>query len=261
MLLSRHTRRREFITLLGGAAAWPIVARAQQPAMPVVAYLSVGAPPAHLLAVFKQSLAEAGFVEGRNVAIETPSADGHYDRLPALAADLVRRQVAVIVAITANPALAAKEATATIPIVFNVPEDPVELGLVASLARPGGNATGVSFLFSDLVAKHLGLLRELLPRAARIGLLVNPQNANADTLTKNATAAAASTGTEIVVFRASDAGAIEDAFAALTRQRVDALIVGADGYFFRRRVQFATLAARHGLPAVFTSVSPPRLEA
>jgi ABC transporter substrate binding protein len=169
----------------------PLEARAQQTTMPVVAYLSVGAPPAHLLAVFKQSLAEAGFVEGRNMAIETPSADGHYDRLPALAADLVRRQVAVIIAITANPALAAKEATATIPIVFNVPEDPVGLGLVASLARPGGNATGVSFLFSDLVAKHLGLLRELLPRAARIGLLVNPQNANADILTKNANPSAA----------------------------------------------------------------------
>jgi putative ABC transport system substrate-binding protein len=244
-------RRREFITVLGGAAAtWPLAARAQQTAMPVVAYLSVGVPPAHLLAVFKQALAEAGFVEGRNVAIETPSADGHYDRLPALAADLVRRQVAVIVAITANPALAAKEATATIPVVFNVPEDPVELGLVASLARPGGNATGVSFLFSDL---DLGLLRELLPRATRIGLLVNPQNANADTLTKNATAAAASTGTEIIVFRAGDAGAIEDAFATLTRQRADALIVGADGYFFRRRVQFATLVARHGLPTIFTA--------
>jgi ABC transporter substrate binding protein len=226
--------RRDFIALLGGAAAWPIAARAQPP-MPVVGYLSVGAPPAHLLAVFKQSLAQAGFVEGRNVAIETPSADGHYDRLPALAADLVRRQVAVIVAITANPALAAKEATATIPIVFNVPEDPVGLGLVASLARPGGNATGVSFLFSDLVAKHLGLLRELLPRAARIGLLVNPQNANVDILTKNATAAAASTGIEIIVCRASDAGAIEDAFATLARQRADALMVGADGYFFRRR--------------------------
>jgi putative tryptophan/tyrosine transport system substrate-binding protein len=183
-------RRRDFITLLGFAAAWPVAARAQPP-MPVVGYLSVGAPPAHLLAVFKQSLAQAGFVEGRNVAIETPSADGHYDRLPALAADLVRRQVAVIV-VTANPALAAKEATATIPIVFNVPEDPVGLGLVASLARPGGNATSVSFLFSDLAAKHLGLLRELLPRAGRIGLLVNPQNANVDILTKNATAAAAS---------------------------------------------------------------------
>jgi putative tryptophan/tyrosine transport system substrate-binding protein len=248
-----NMRRREFITLLGGAAAaWPFAARAQQP-MPVVGYLSVGAPPAHLLAVFKQSLAEAGFVEGRNVAIETPSADGHYDRLPALAADLVRRQVAVIVAITANPALAAKEATATIPIVFNVPEDPVELGLVASLARPGSNATGVSFLFSDLVAKQLGLLRELLPRAARIGLLVNPQNANADILTKNATAAGASTGTEIIVLRASDAGAIEDAFATLARQRADALMVGTDGYFFRRRVQFATLVARHGLPTIFTA--------
>ena len=246
-------RRREFLTLLGGAVAWPLAARAQQPVLPVVGYLNVGAPVAHLLAVFRQSLAEAGFVDGRNVTIETSSADGHYDRLPALAADLVRRQVAVIVAITANPALAAKAATATIPIVFNVADDPVELGLVASLARPGGNATGVSFLFSDLVAKHLGLLRELLPRATRIGLLVNPQNANADTLTKNATEPAASTGTEIILVRASDAGAIEDAFATLARQRADALIVGADGYFIRRRVQLATLAARHGLPTVFTT--------
>jgi ABC-type uncharacterized transport system substrate-binding protein len=137
--------------------------------------------------------------------------------------------------------------------VFNIADDPVELGLVASLARPGGNATGVSFLFSDLVSKHLGLLRELLPRAARIGLLVNPQNANTDILTKNATAAAASTGTEIIVLRASDARAIEDAFATLARQRADALMVGADGYFFRRRVQIATLSARHGLPTVFTT--------
>ncbi len=170
-------RRRDFIALLGGAttAAWPLAARAQQPGMPVIGYLSVGAPVARQLAVFKQSLAEGGFVEGHDVVIETPSADGRYERLPALAADLVRRQVAVIVAITGSPALAAKGATSTIPIVFNVPDDPVELGLVASLARPGGNATGVSFLFNDLVAKHLGLLRELLPRAARIGLLINPQ--------------------------------------------------------------------------------------
>ena len=247
-------RRREFITLLGGAAAaWPRAARAQQSAMPVIGYLSVGAPIGHLLGVFKQSLAEAGFVEGRNLVIETPSADGHYDRLPALAADLVRRQVTVIVAITANPALAAKAATATIPIVFNIADDPVELGLVASLPRPGGNATGVSFLFSDLVAKHLGLLRELLPKAARFGLLVNPQSANAENLTKNTTAAAAATGIEIIVVRASDPGAIEDAFPTLVRQRADALMVGADGYFFRRRVQLATLAARHVLPAVFTT--------
>lgn len=165
----------------------------------------------------------------------------------------MRREVAVIVALTANPALAAKNATATIPIVFTVPDDPVELGLVASLARPGGNATGVSYLFSNLVAKHLGLVRELLPRTARIGLLVNPQNANADNLVKNATAVAASTGIPIVVLRAGDADAIENAFEILARERVDAVIVGADGYFFRRRVQFATLAARHGLPAIFTT--------
>ena len=233
--MSAGVQRREFITLLGGgAAAWPLAARAQQPGMPVIGYLSVGSPIGHLLGVFKQSVAEAGFVEGRNVAIETPSADGDYDRLPALAADLVRRQVTVIVAITANPALAAKAATATIPIVFNVADDPVELGLVASLSRPGGNATGVSFLFSDLVAKHLGLLRELLPNAVRFGLLVNPQSANAENLTKNATVAAAAAGVEIIVVRARDPGAIEDAFATLVRQRADALIVGADGYFFRR---------------------------
>lgn len=247
-------KRRELIKLLGGgAAAWPLAARAQQQGMPVVGYLSVGLPPPHLLAIFKQSLAEGGFLEGRDVTIETPSADGRYERLPPLAADLVRRHVAVIVAITANPALAAKKATGTIPIVFNVADDPVELGLVSSFAHPGGNATGVSFLFSDLVAKHLGLLRELLPRAARIGLLVNAQSANADTMSKSATAAAASIGTEIIVLRASDLGGIEDAFASLAQQRADALIVGADGYFFRRRVQLAILAARHRLPAVFTT--------
>jgi len=248
-------RRREFITLVGGAVAgWPLAARAQQPGMPVVGYLSVGALTVDPhLAEFKQSLAEGGFVEGRDVVIERPSANGRYELLPALAADLVRRQVAVIVAITGSPALAAKGATSTIPIVFNVPDDPVELGLVASLARPGGNATGVSFLFNDLVAKHLGLLRELLPRAARIGLLVNPQNPNADTLIKNAATAASSTGIDIIVLQASDASAIEDAFATLARQQADALMVGADGYFFRRRVQLVTLATRLGLPTVFTT--------
>jgi ABC-type uncharacterized transport system substrate-binding protein len=246
-------RRRSFITLLGGAAAWPLAARAQQPTLPAVGYLTVGAAPGHLLEIFKRGLAETGFVEGRNGVIENLSADGHYERLPALAADLARRQVAVIVAITTNPALAAKAATATIPIVFNIPDDPVELGLVASLPRPGGNATGVSFLFSDLVAKHLGLLRELLPKAARFGLLVNPQNANAENLAKNATAAAAVSGAEMIIVRASDSSAIEEAFAMLVRQRADALMVGTDSYFFRRRVQFATLTSRHGLPTIFTT--------
>ena len=247
-------RRREFITLLGGAAAaWPLAARAQQPAMPVVGYLSVGSPTGHLLGVFKQSLDEAGFVEGRNVAIETPSADGHYDRLPALAADLVRRQVAVIVAITANPALAAKAATATIPIVFNVADDPVELGLVASLAGPAATLTGVSFLFSDLVAKHLGLLRELLPKAARFGSAGQSAECERREPDQERDCGCGGHRVEIIVVRASDPGAIEDAFAMLVRQRADALMVGADGYFFRRRVQLATLAARHVLPAVFTT--------
>ena len=247
--------RRTLVTLLGGAAAWPLAAGAQQPAMPVVGYLSAGsvAPVAHLFAVFKQGLAEAGYVEGRNVMIDVRSAEGQYDRLPALAAELVRRQVAVIVAVTSNPALAAKAATGTIPIVFNVPDDPARLGLVASLSHPGGNATGVSFLFGELEVKRLALLRELLPKATRIGLLVNVDNANAEELTKTVPAAASAMGVEAIVVRATDSRSIEEAFAALAQQRAEAVIVGTDGYFFRRRVQFATLAARHALPAIFTN--------
>ena len=254
-------RRREFITLLGGAAAWPLAARAQQAALPVVGYLNVGAPVAHQARCVQTGLAEAGFVDGRNVTIEDLWADGQYDRLPALAADLVRRQVAVIVAITGNPALAAKAATATIPIVFNIADDPVELGLVASLARPGGNATGVRFLFSELVAKHLGLLRELLPRATRIAVLVNPQNANAETLTKNATEAARVHRDRNHCSSGRAMRRDRSAFATLARQRADALIVGADGYFVRRRVH----SRRWRLATVCLPCSPrvstPRLEA
>src|SRR6516164_10670467 len=248
-------KRREFITLLGGpaAAVWPLAARAQQPAMPVIGYLNAGwpGPNATLLAVFRQSLAVAGYVEGRSLAIEYHWAEGQYDRLPAMAAELVRRQVAVIVAAPIPAAVAARAATATVPIVFRVAGDPVKLGLVAGLARPGGNATGVNFFQAELGAKQLGLLRELLPRAAHIGLLVNPSNANVEGVTKDVTAAAATIGLQIDVVRASDSREIEAALAMLVRNKADALMVGADSLFFNRRLQLVTLATRHAIPAVY----------
>jgi putative tryptophan/tyrosine transport system substrate-binding protein len=247
-------RRRDFISLLGGAAAtWPLAARAQQASMPVIGWLGSGSPgpSAPVVTVFRQGLAEAGYVEGRNVAIEYRWAEGQYDRLPALAAELVRRQVAVIVATPIPAALAAKAATATIPIVFSAAADPVNLGLVGSLARPGGNATGVHFFQAELSAKQLGLLRELRPNAARIGVLVNPANANVEGLTKDVAAAAAALGVEIESVHARDSREIEEAFATLVHNKASALLVGADSFFFNRRVQLATLAARHAIPAVF----------
>jgi len=246
--------RRELLAVLGGAAAaWPLAARAQQTAMPVIGYLNAGwpGPNATLLAVFRQSLAVAGYVEGRSLAIEYHWAEGQYDRLPAMAAELVRRQVAVIVAAPIPAAVAARAATATVPIVFSVAGDPVKLGLVAGLARPGGNATGVNFFQAELGAKQLGLLRELLPRAAHIGLLVNPSNANVEGVTKDVTAAAATIGLQIAVVRASDSREIEAAFAMLVRNKADALMVGADSLFFNRRLQLVTLATRHAIPAVY----------
>jgi putative ABC transport system substrate-binding protein len=256
MLLSRHTRRREFISLLGGAATWPLAARAQQSAMPVIGWLGSGSPgpSAPAVTVFRQGLAEAGYVEGRNVAIEYRWAEGQYDRLPALATELVRRKVAVMVATPIPAALAAKAATATIPIVFSSAADPVNLGLVGSLARPGGNATGVNFFQAELSAKQLGLLRELRPNAARIGVLVNPANANVEGLTKDVTAAAAALGIEIEIVHARDSREIEEAFATLVHNKAGALLVGADSFFFNRRVQLATLAARHVIPAVIPAV-------
>ena len=247
--------RREFITLLGGAAAWPRAARAQQAGMPVVGYLDASSPGASAprVAIFRRGLAEAGYVEGRNVAIEYRWAEGRYDRLPEMAAELVRREVAVIVASTIPAAVAAKAATAAIPIVFYVAGDPVKLGLVASLSRPGRNATGVNNFAAELGAKHLGLLRELLPTARRIGLLVNPTNPNVEGATKDVTAAALATGVEIDVVRASDSREIEVAFATLVRNRADALVVGPDAFFTSRRLQIATLATRHALPAVSNS--------
>ena len=245
-------KRREFITLVGGAAvAWPLSARAQKAALPVIGYLSSLDPQStsNLVAEFRKGLSEAGYVEGQDVAIEFRW--GHYERLPTLASELLRRQVAVIVAGTSPAAVAAKAATASLPIVFGVSEDPVKLGLVASIARPGGNATGVSFQLSELAPKQLGLLRELLPAAGRFGLLVNPNNENAKAITSDLKAAAATIGVEIDVVGATDSREIEAAFAALVRDKVQALVVGTNPFFYNRRVQLVTLAARHVLPTVY----------
>ena len=255
-------KRRGFIRLVGGAAAaWPLTARAQQSAKPVVGYLvpGVSGQNTHLLALVRQALAEAGYVEGRNLTIEDRYAEGQYDRLPGLAEELVQRQAAVIIAATTPAAVAAKAATATIPIVFNTPDDPVGVGLVASLARPGGNATGVHQLNTALGAKQLGLLRELVPGAARVGLLVNPENRNAaETMIREVTLAASAMGVDIGVVRASDRSEIGAAFATLVGNRADALVVGADSFFFGRRLQLATLATRHAIPAIYNGREYPQ---
>jgi putative tryptophan/tyrosine transport system substrate-binding protein len=239
-------RRREFITLLGGAAAaWPLAARAQQPGMPVIGFLNGASPEGYapFVAAFRQGLREAGYVEGQNVTIEYRWAKGQYDRLPSLAADLVQHKVTVIAATSTPAALAAKAATSTVPIVFTAAEDPVKVGLVANLARPGGNVTGGSILFAELGPKQLGLLRELVPTAARIGLLINPSNVNAEDVTKDLTAAGAAMGVKIEVVQASNILEIDAAFASLVRKRADALVTGTDSFFFfNRRLQLATLA-------------------
>jgi len=259
--MSAKMKRRAFITLLGGAAAAPVIgplaARAQQPAMPVVAFINGGVADiaARFAVAFRKGLSETGFVESQNVMVEYHWLEGQYDRVPALVADLVRRRVAVIATPgTTPPALAAKAATATIPIVFGVAADPVRLGLVASLARPGGNATGVNFFVHEINSKRLGLLRELLPKAARIAVLVNPANApSAESTLREVQEAARALGLEIVVLNASTNGEIDAAFAALARQRADALFIAADGFFGSRRGQFATLAARDRVPASYGS--------
>jgi ABC-type uncharacterized transport system substrate-binding protein len=247
--------RREFITLLGGAAvAWPLAARAQQPKMPVIGFLNGGVANAseRYVAAFRKGLSETGFSEGRNVTVEYHWMEGQYNRVPALVADLVRRQVAVIASPGFPPgALAAKAATATIPIVFGVGDDPVKLGLVASLARPGGNVTGINFFVHEIVSKRLGLLRELIPKAARIAVLVNPGNAAAAEATlKEAREVAPTLGMQILAFSASTIDEIDAAFAVIARERVDALLMGGDGFLFSRRGQIATLAARDRLPTI-----------
>jgi putative ABC transport system substrate-binding protein len=254
-------KRREFITLLGGAAAapaiQPLAARAQQPALPVVGFLS-GRPPedsVSFAAAFRKGLNEAGYIEGQNVIVEYHLLDGQYDRLPALAADLARRRVAVIATPGSTPAaIAAKAATTTIPIVFAVGEDPVRLGLVASVARPGGNATGVNFFVQEVVAKRLRLLHELVPKAVRVAVLVNPANAStAESTLRELREAAPVIGLQIQDLSASTSREIDLAFAALARERPDALFVSPDGFFASRRVQFATLTAVNKMPATYAS--------
>jgi putative ABC transport system substrate-binding protein len=247
-------KRREFITLLASAAAtWPLAVGAQQPTMPVIGILHPTSSDtnADRLRVFRESLAEAGYVEGRNVAIEYRWADGRFERLPELAADLVRRQVSVIAAPATAAVFAAKAATRTIPVVFAVGDDPVKLGLVANLARPGGNLTGVNFFARELAAKRLELLRELVPTAARIALLVNPAGPAIESTLTEVKAAARAKELQIRVLNASTSREIDAAFAVLAREQPDALFVGGNAFFTGRRMQLAILAARHAVPATY----------
>ena len=249
--------RREFITLLGGAAAaWPVAARAQQAAMPVIGFLTPQAvgTSGPFLDAFRVGLAETGYVEGQSVTFEYRLTGGQLDKMPALAADLVRLQASVIATSGSTAAVAAKAATRTIPIAFSVPEDPVRLGLVASLARPGGNATGINFLSTEVTTKRMGLLRELVPTAVRVAVLINPTNpANTSATLTSMEAVARALGLQIEFFKASTSGEIDLAFATLVRERPDALLVAGDGFFTTRRVQLAALAARHALPATYST--------
>jgi len=252
--MTSYIRRREFITLLGGStAAWPLAVHAQQRALPVVGYVAVAGDTPERERAFRQGLGEAGYTEGRNVTVEYHILDGRFDLLPGVMADLVHRRVAVIAAAGDAPAVAARAATTTIPIAFAVGQDPVTLGLVASLARPGGNATGFNFFNRETPAKRLSLLRELVPKSARIGVLVNPANAvNTEGTLREVREAATALGLQIQVVNASTIGEINAALAALARERADALLVVGDGFFTSRRVQLATLAARDRIPAVYT---------
>jgi putative ABC transport system substrate-binding protein len=256
-------KRREFITFIGGAAAaWPLAARAQQPAMPVIGFLEPRSPDtiADQLRAFRQGLKDTGYVEGENVAVEYRWAENQLDRLPALAAELVRRQVAVIVAAGgAAAAFAAKSATTTIPIVFIVSEDPVRVGLVASLGRPGGNLTGINFFSAELVAKRLELLRELVPAAVRIAVLVNPAGPGFEITLRDVEPAARTMGLQIQVLKASTSSEINVAFATFLRERPDALFVGTEPFFTSRRAQMVQLAARHMIPAAYPARHYPEI--
>ena len=248
-------RRREFITVLGGAAvtAWPLAARGQQPKMPVIGYLQAGSPNVPE-AAFRRTLAEVGFVENKNATIEYRYAEGQYDRLPEMVADLVRREVTVIVAAPNTPAArAAKAGTNVIPIIFMVSDDPVKLGLVASLNRPSGNATGVNYFISELTAKRLGMLRELLPTAARVGALVNPTSSLAEPFIKDVRAAGSTINVQIEIAHARDSGGIEAAFDTLAGSKIHALMVAPDTLFATSgRAQIVSLAAQYAVPTIYT---------
>jgi putative tryptophan/tyrosine transport system substrate-binding protein len=247
-------RRREFIALFGGAAAaWPLAARAQQPPMPIVGFLHYASASTleHLAGAVRRGLKEAGYVDGQNVGIEYRWAEGHYDRLPALAADLVRRQVSVIMAGGSVAAQATKEATATIPVVFTSGADPVASGLVKSLSRPGANLTGVSLLAADMGAKRLELIRDLLPSARTVAMMINPSFPGAESEMTEVEAAGRTIRVQIHGARATSPSEIDAALAAFSRLRVAAFIVGADGYFITRRDQLAILAARYAIPGIY----------
>jgi putative ABC transport system substrate-binding protein len=251
-------KRREFITLmLGGAATvWPLAASAQQPAMPLVGFVSSRSTDgsARPAAAFVKGLGETGYVEGQNVLVEYHWLGGQNDRLPSLMSDLVRRRVAVIATLGDPPTLAAKAASATIPIAFGFSTDPVGHGLVTSLARPGGNATGINFLTTEVLAKRLGLLHELVPKAVRVAALINPTNPpSAESTLRDVTEAARAIGLQIQILNASTSREIEAAFATIVRDRAEALLVAPDGFFNARRVQFATLATRYGIPAAYAA--------
>ena len=256
--------RRELISLLGGAAAaWPFAAHAQQSAVPVIGRVNAWSREASAsrVAAFRKGLNEAGYVEGQNVTVEYHWVDGQYDRLPSLMEGLVRRRVAVIASPGSNPAaLAAKAATTTIPIVFGVGEDPVKLGLVASLARPGGNATGINFFAQEVAVKRLGLLHQLVPKAVRVVVMVNAANTpTAEATLRDVPDAARAIGLQIQILNASTSREIEAAFATLARDRAEALLVASDGFFVSRRVQFAVLAVRDAIPAIYATRDYPEV--
>ena len=261
-MASRIARRTFLATLVGGAAAtWPLTARAQQAAVPVIGFLYGASPDpvARRLRAFRQGLKDSGYVEGENVAIEYRWAESQFDRLPEMVADLIRRQVTVIAALNTVAAVAAKAASTMIPIVFSSGEDPVRLGLVASLARPGGNATGINNFIGEVTAKRLGLLHELVPTANRVGVLVNPADVLTETALRDVQPAARAIGLQIQVVNASTSGEIDAAFAAFVREQVDALFIGPGGVFSNRRVHIANQAMRHGIPATYSQREFPEI--